>query len=1212
MKRFYLCFTLLFLASALLSPAMIFGQTNLSAGDGSTVLQLLQTDDSGIRLINRIETIAIEEIVSADREFTKLSIPGYVNNLQFGAPELPVFRRLVEIPEGAEVKVSVVGFEHIEYDLAEYGYTQPLYPSQPPRIKSEEEHSLVFNSKDYHQNNFNQNELVTVDVLGSMRGTRIARINISPVRYNPAFNRIKVFGQLEFTIGFSYPNGTKNEVDQKHLRSPYFSGITRGLLNRKITDQRENLTSYPVSYVIISDRMFEEQMQAFIEWKTQKGFKVIEAYTDQPEVGNTTTSIKAYLQGLYNAGTPEDPAPSFVLFVGDVQQIPAWNNGNGATDRNYVEYTGDLFPEIFYGRFSAQTTAQLQPMIDKTLQYEQYTMPDPDYLNEVVIVAGMDGSHGYNWGNGQVNYGTINYFNADHGILAHTYLYPESGSQSAQIRQNVSDGVTFSNYTAHCSPDGWGDPSFSISHIPALQNQDKYGFMLSNCCSSAEYQLSECFAEAIVRAAGKGAVGHAGGSNSTYWDEDYYFAVGVGAITETPPAYEETSLGAFDRMFHTHGEAFPEWYTTQDQVIFAGNLAVTEGSPGMAQYYWDIYNLIGDPSLMVYFSEPPVMTVTHTPFLPVGSTSITVEAVPYAYVGFTLNGVLYGAGLADETGLAVVELDALSTPGMGSLTVTAQNYQPYVGQVIVNAPDGPYVIYHTHVIQDEDGNGQADFGEHIALDMTMENVGNGLAEDVTVTLNTESEFVTVTENMAGFGDIEGNQTAFVAGAFSLNLHNNVPDKQNISFNLIAESEGREIWNSSFSIQAHAPVLHVNEVAVNDAGGNGRLEPGETGSLVLMLKNTGSADLKNSLSQLSCSNPGVSVNTEPIAMELIQSGQTIELTYQVSVSPDTEDGSTVIFSLETIGNNEFSSSSDFSLTIGQIPVLLLDLAGSPSASAMQSCFNTLNVGAEMINGMPADLSLYKSIFVCLGIYPQNHVLSSSAGQQLADYLDQGGKLYMEGGDTWAYDNATPVHSYFHIDGLEDGSGDLGTIIGMEGSLGQDLQFEYDGTNSYIDRIEPGEGAVAMFSNAAPDYDVAVSYENAVYKTIGTSFEFSGLKDNGSNTKDYLMSRILSWFEVPYFWTSVNTIATESMEISLYPNPAGEATFLRVRNLKNMQVQVSVYNLLGQKLLSLNEKDALEDAGHMMFRLDTQHLPEGVCVVVTESEGHRQSTRLVITR
>ncbi len=78
---------------------------------------------------------------------------------------------------------------------------------------------------------------------------------------------------------------------------------------------------------------------------------------------------------------------------------------------------------------------------------------------------------------------------------------------------------------------------------------------------------------------------------------------------------------------------------TMDQMVFAGNLAVTEGAPGSAQYYWEAYNLMGDPSLMVYFSEPPAMSVSYDPLIPLGNPTFTVNAVPYAYVAVSLNGL---------------------------------------------------------------------------------------------------------------------------------------------------------------------------------------------------------------------------------------------------------------------------------------------------------------------------------------------------------------------------------------------------------------------------------------------------------------------------------------------------------------------------------------------------------------------------------------------
>ena len=111
-------------------------------------------------------------------------------------------------------------------------------------------------------------------------------------------------------------------------------------------------------------------------------------------------------------------------------------------------------------------------------------MPDPSFLDEVVMVAGADGAMSTSWGNGQINYGTIIILMLLMDYISHTYLQPEpsGGNYSANIRQNVSDGVAYANYTAHCSSSGWADPSFITSHISALTNASKYPLMIGNCC----------------------------------------------------------------------------------------------------------------------------------------------------------------------------------------------------------------------------------------------------------------------------------------------------------------------------------------------------------------------------------------------------------------------------------------------------------------------------------------------------------------------------------------------------------------------------------------------------------------------------------------------------------------------------------------------------------------------------------------------------------
>jgi hypothetical protein len=613
--------------------------------------------------------------------------------------------------------------------------------------------------------------------------------------------------------------------------------------------------------VIVSDPMFQSQLEPFVAWKAQQGFKVIEAYTNDPQVGSSTATIKNYIHGLYTNPAAGFEPPSFVLFVGDVAQVPAWNGTSGShvTDLYYCEYSNDLMPEIYYGRFSATNPSQLQPQIDKTIQYEKFTMPDPSYLEEVVMIAGMDGTYAQTWANGQINYGTINYFNESNGILSHTYLYPESGSHDDDIIQDISNGVTFANYTAHGSEQGWADPSFSISDIATLQNQDQYGLLVGNCCLTSRYDYGECFAEALLRAANKGAVGYIGGSNNTYWDEDYYFGVGVGEISEIPPPYEETTLGNYDRAFHTHGEPWEDWYTTMHQHVYAGNLAVMLGSPGSATYYWEIYNTMGDPSLMIYYGFPEEMTATYMPLMPLGTTDFTVDAAPYAYVGISVNGELKGAALADAQGTAVVPVDPITTPCIADIVVTAQNRQPFFGTVIVANPEGPFILMSANEEVELAGiiNNKIEPGEVIGISIELHNYGQSDGTDVMATLSTMDEFVSISDATEACGTVPALSTKEIANAFSIIIHADIPDGHIVEFVVTVQDPSRESWSSEMTLLLSAPVLKLNSLVIDDSeggNGNGRLDPGENVEITATFSNQGHAVGRNTTAGL-CAHSG---------------------------------------------------------------------------------------------------------------------------------------------------------------------------------------------------------------------------------------------------------------------------------------------------------------------------------------------------------------------
>ncbi len=1113
-----------------------------------TKIEITENTYTLLSLKNTISEISAFDVKASEGEFSQIRVDGYGYSTTIGEPKLPVLKKLIEVPLQSDYNINITYDSFKDYTLSDLGIQYPIIPVQPSLSKSDNPEDVEFrmNKDIYNTDGFLGNQLLVVDQLGLMRGVNIARVEISPVQYNPVRNTIRIYENLEVNIEFDGANVPETIHFKDSKTNRYYKSVSRMFFNYKNSPTDELFEDTPVTYIIVSDPMFEESMQPFIEWKTKKGFKVVEAYTNNPEVGTTTSSIKTYLEGFYNNPPAGFNPQTFVLFVGDVAQIPTFNGNAGGhvTDLYYCEYTGDLFPEAYYGRFSATNLTQLQPQIDKTLEYEQYTFPDPSFLDEVVMIAGADASHGTTWGNGQINYGTTYYFNAEHGLNAHIYLQPEpgGGNYSQNIQQNVSDGVSYANYTAHCSTSGWADPNFVISDVSGLTNAHKYPLMVGNCCSSLEFQ-TDCFGEEVLRAPLKGALGYIGGSNSTYWDEDFWWGVGFETVSANP-TYNPEHLGSYDRTFHDQaGVDMEDWYVTQGQMPAAGNLAVTQAGADLEEYYWEIYHLMGDPSLMIYFSQPPVSNTSYAGLMPVGSATFTVNTNPYAYVAISKEGVLYGTAMADGDGVAEVVFETpITVPGVADVVVTGQNLMPFMGELTVASPDGAYVLLDEFEVNDNSGNqnGMADYGETFSLDIAMKNLGSEVAQDVELTLTSEDEYVTINVATANLANINPDEIISLSDVFDLSFADNIPDEHTVGFTLDA-NDGTDSWISSLAIKGHAPVLNYTGITILDPTGNnnGKVDPGETVEILVSMNNSGTAEAYNVMGTLSSSSSFITVNTtDPQTYGDVEPDGFGMASFEVFADENTPAGQVAMFNVDFEGDMGIIGAGEFSIVVGQIPVIIIDLdENNNSANLILTDIEELGVAAELTTSFPADLNLYSSIFVCLGIYSNNYQLTSAEGNSLAEYLNNGGNLYMEGGDTWYYDDQTAAHEMFGINGSSDGSSDLGTINGVAGTFTEGMSFNYTGENNWIDHLEATGSGEVILNNESPAYGCAVANDAGSYNTIGASFEYGGLDET---SRAVLMEKYLEFF---------NVLGANTMNCTMSANPSeicrGESSQLNVQ-------------------------------------------------------------------
>jgi len=296
--------------------------SEVKLNSNSNDIRITENTGQGFKVSFSFSEFKTLDVKTAKGIFTRIIVPSYARSGIFGYPELPVKSELIEIPANADVHVRIVNFDVKEYKLKDLGIDYPLMPNQPPVPKTGEPVEFIYEKSAYKVNAFSSIEIASVESLGTMRGVNIGRLDILPVQYNPVTGMIRVYENLEIEVTFENADLQSTELNKQIYSNHYFAPVFNSLLNYREPENsgRENFSRYPIKFVIVADRMFEAQLQPLIDWKIKKGFTVIEAYTDDPIVGTTTFQIKAYLQSLYNNATPEDPAPTFVLFVGEQEQ----------------------------------------------------------------------------------------------------------------------------------------------------------------------------------------------------------------------------------------------------------------------------------------------------------------------------------------------------------------------------------------------------------------------------------------------------------------------------------------------------------------------------------------------------------------------------------------------------------------------------------------------------------------------------------------------------------------------------------------------------------------------------------------------------------------------------------------------------------------------------------------------------------------------------
>ncbi|MEO0091655.1 MAG: T9SS type A sorting domain-containing protein [candidate division WOR-3 bacterium] len=343
-------------------------------------------------------------------------------------------------------------------------------------------------------------------------------------------------------------------------------------------------------------------------------------------------------------------------------------------------------------------------------------------------------------------------------------------------------------------------------------------------------------------------------------------------------------------------------------------------------------------------------------------------------------------------------------------------------------------------------------------------------------------------------------------------------------------------------------------------------------------------------------------------------------YVVSVSPNCPQGHLVQFRL-VVNEGWYLDTFNFNLVVGKYHYLVWN--PDPTPTPGQTIHNTLNAlgysGAITTNLLQEpDLNIYNSIFICCGVYPNNYRITANSAEAIAitNYLNNGGRVYLEGGEVWYYDPQVGGHNFgplFGIQGVSDGSADMGPVVGVNNTFTQGMYFNYAGENNYMDRINATTGFV-IFVDGNNSYNCGVAYNAGIYRTVGTSFELGGLVDaSAPSTKAILLDSIMRFFGTGLTVTEENqNNKILRYELKTYPNiiKSGELTKIYYSYLSNQSAKIKIYNALGRCVRTLSLDSKKDNIFWNGTDDNNRYLPTGVYFIQLDLPEKSFVNRIVI--
>jgi hypothetical protein len=649
----------------------------LSPIPGTALVTVVQSSQSAIKLELSVPGFFLEKKNIQDKPYVIPVLENAHPMLRKGDPDLPKITATLEIPSSGDFQPTIVSSKYNDYQ----GYS--IAPSAGNIIRNTSQPIVEF-SNVYQEDEFFPGKLLESSSPYIIRNSRNQVLQLYPFQYNPVTGVLRVYYEIQIELSRTSAGGinTLSGSDQGTLS---MLDIVHQTLN---TVEAQSLKSgiLPAEIgrmLIICPEEFKDAMEPFTTWKNQCG--IATEITDAAQF-TSPDQIKQFVQNYYT----ETGNLSYLLLVGDAEQVPPYMYNNGASDNYYSYLAGDdHYPDILVGRFSAGSIKDVEVQVNRTVQYEQNPGINPIWLSKATGIAstmgpGDDGETDYNHVRNllaslkKFTYTTISEFYDGNQGGADADGNPSTESEMDDF--NTGTGLIL--YTGHGSTSTWATGRITRSVVNSINNQGKYPFIWSTACETGNFAGSNCLAEAWMRASNE--------NNEPMGSVAALMA--SGSQTSNPPMEGQDEMvsqlvkaGQENTSRTFGGLSISGMYKMNDIYGEAGNSLT------------DTWILFGDPSLQVRTAVPEVIKVRHNEWIGRGRTEYDLTTNTNSGTAcLSSNGTILGSAIINN-GHAVI---LLKTPVQGDkvlLTITSFNYLPYQAEIrVTDIPTVPGDCFPTN------------------------------------------------------------------------------------------------------------------------------------------------------------------------------------------------------------------------------------------------------------------------------------------------------------------------------------------------------------------------------------------------------------------------------------------------------------------------------------------------------------------------------------